>query len=420
MSYIFLPFAVFLQNMNTTNGRDDTINRPLSQAQQRSIIKFTMKQISILYLDPNRANGRRIAETLRAAGSYRVAKLVSLEELERELASSRGDLLLSEYGAAGPIGLGLLDLVQFRQPHLPVVLIFSLDQEQLVDEALQRGAAGYVLKTAAYLKRLPLIIQTILENEERKQERQRVERERAAVVEQMTAAQKRLHTLSQRLLEVQETERRSLARELHDQIGQALTAVKINLQATQRATDPATGARLAESVTIVERALQKVRNLSLELRPSLLDDLGLVSALRWYVDRQAQLGGFSAHFSAGSLSAQLAPHLETICFRVAQEALTNVIRHAGAGTVTVALSQQNRELELVIADDGCGFDLAVAREAAAYGTNLGLIGMEERAALGNGRLQIESAPGRGTTVRLILPLRRAGAADVSGKERPAS
>jgi signal transduction histidine kinase len=379
-----------------------------------------MKQITILYLDTNRANGRLIAETVRGAGPLRVVTMTSLEELERELATARSDLLLSEYGAAGPIGLGLLDLVQFRRPHLPVVLILPLESEELVEEVLDRGAAGYLLKTAGYLKRLPLTIRTILENEERKQERRRVEKERAQAIEQMTAAQMRLHTLSQRLLEAQETERRSLARELHDQIGQALTAVKINLQATQRATDAATGARLAESVTIVERALQKVRNLSLELRPSLLDDLGLVSALRWYVDRQAQLGGFTAHFTAGRLSPQPAPHLETICFRVAQEALTNVVRHAQAGTVTIELDQQDSELELVIVDDGRGFDLVAAREAAAYGTSLGLIGMEERATLGNGRLQLESAPGQGTTVRLLLPLRPTTVApNESAKEQPA-
>jgi signal transduction histidine kinase len=370
------------------------------------------KQITILYLDQARSNGRLVEDALKRAGSFRVVTVASLEALEAELAHAGHQLLLSEYGAAGPIGLGLVDLVQFRRPDLPVVLIFRLEDEALVDGALQRGAAGYMLKTAAYLKRLPLTIHSILENEQR-------ERERAQVVDQMESAQKRLHTLSQRLLEAQETERRSLARELHDQIGQALTAVKINLQGIQRTTDPATSTRLAESVTIVEKALQIVRNLSLELRPSLLDDLGLVSALRWYVDRQAQRAGFRADFTS-ALNAPPAPHLETICFRVVQEALTNVVRHARARNVTVELRQQGSELELIIGDDGCGFDVAAMREAAARGASLGLIGMEERAALGNGRLQIDSVKGQGTTVRLFLPLLPNAAAHLSAiKGQPA-
>jgi signal transduction histidine kinase len=359
-----------------------------------------MEEITILYLTPLPANGRLVRGAL-ATVPFRVAFASSVAGMEVELATPTYQLLLADYAAAGSLGLGLVDLVQFRRPDLPLVLIFEVDQEELVDQALQRGAAGYVLKTAAYLKRLPLAIRTILQNRRREQEREQA-------VEQMESAQQRLHTLSQRLLEAQETERRSLARELHDQIGQALTAVKINLQATQRGTDPATSARLAESVAIVERALQTVRNMSLELRPSLLDDLGLISALRWYVDRQAQRAGFGAHFS-GAVSTPLAPHLETICFRVAQEALTNVVRHARAKQVTVSVRQEGRELELAITDDGCGFDVAAAYEVTPEGASLGLIGMQERASLGNGRLQIDSAKGQGTTVRLILPLEQEGA-----------
>jgi signal transduction histidine kinase len=355
-----------------------------------------MEEITILYLDRLPANGRLVGERLAAAGPWRVVTVLSVAEMEAKLATSPYQLLLADYATAGSLGLGLVDLVQFRRPDLPLVLIFELEQEELVDQARQRGAAGYVLRTAAYLRHLPWAIRMILQNCRREEAREQA-------LEQMEFAQQRLHTLSQRLLEAQETERRSLARELHDQIGQALTAVKINLQATQRKTDPATSTRLAESVTIVERALQTVRNMSLELRPSLLDDLGLVSALRWYVDRQAQRAGFGAHFS-GAVSTPLAPHLETICFRVAQEALTNVVRHARAKEVTVTVRQEGPEVELVIADDGCGFDVAAAYEVTPEGASLGLIGMQERATLGNGRLQINSIRGQGTTVRLILPL----------------
>ena len=137
---------------------------------------------------------------------------------------------------------------------------------------------------------------------------------------------------------------------------------------------------LSETVASVEHALEQVRNLSLDLRPSLLDDLGLVAALRWYVARQTRLAGFVLHFSADDLGGRLTPALETACFRVAQEALTNVVRHAQAHEVWVALHCQD-ELCLTIRDDGVGFNVAAAQARAAHGGSFGLLGMRERVAL---------------------------------------
>lgn len=223
--------------------------------------------------------------------------------------------------------------------------------------------------------------------------------------------QKRLLTLSRQLLHAHETERRAIARELHDDIGQALTAVKLDLQTAQRAADPAAvRARLDDSIAAVEHALQAVRHLSLDLRPSLLDDLGLAAALRWYIDRQAQRAGFTAEIKIETLPARPAPEIETICFRVAQEALTNIVRHAKARQVSVVLRQNSARLEMIIRDDGSGFDVYEAREQALRGASLGLLSMEERVVLGNGRIEIESAPGQGTAIHVWLPLAEKDAA----------
>jgi PAS domain S-box-containing protein len=227
----------------------------------------------------------------------------------------------------------------------------------------------------------------------------------AQLLEQVRAGRERLQTLSRRLMEVQEVERRHIARELHDEIGQALTVMKINLQAVQRLLDtPALAPYLEESIRTVERTLQQVRNLSLDLRPSLLDDLGLVPALRWYVDRQAQGAGFSAQFAADPLEKRLHPDLEIVCFRIVQEALTNVTRHAQAQRVRVELRQREDELQLIICDDGVGFDVQAALDRAAHGASMGLLGLEERALLVGGQIEIESAPGRGTEIRACFPL----------------
>ncbi|MBI3802081.1 MAG: HAMP domain-containing protein [Deltaproteobacteria bacterium] len=216
-------------------------------------------------------------------------------------------------------------------------------------------------------------------------------------------AEETLQVLSRQLLEAQENERRHIARELHDEIGQALTAIKINLQAAQRTPD-ALVSYLEDTTSIVDRTLQQVRALSLDLRPALLDDLGLGAALRWYGDRQAQRAGFTVQVVVDPLEPRPRPELETACFRVAQEALTNVMRHAQAQHVRVELRQSGTELHLLIRDDGKGFDVQTAQEQAEQGASTGLLGMQERVWLVGGHMTIESAPAQGTEIRVRFPL----------------
>lgn len=231
----------------------------------------------------------------------------------------------------------------------------------------------------------------------------------AQLFEQVRSAHERLHRLSRQLLEVQETERRYVALELHDQIGQNLTAIKLNLQAAQRTTQASPLMSILEQgLATVERALQRVRNLSLDLRPSMLDDLGLVATLRWYVDRLARQTDLTIAFTAEGLETRPAPFLETTCFRVAQEALTNVIRHAQARQVQIELWQQEGGLNLLIRDDGRGFDAAAALKEGMRGNSIGLLGMQERINLAGGRLEIESAHGYGTEIRACFPLTNTG------------
>jgi PAS domain S-box-containing protein len=226
--------------------------------------------------------------------------------------------------------------------------------------------------------------------------------------DQVRASQQRLEQMSKRLVEAQETERRHLARELHDEIGQALTVLKLNLQAMQRLTDDEQLVEpLQDNLETVEHTLQQVRTLSLDLRPSLLDDLGLVPALRWFVDRQGQQADFSANFVADVSSDRFAPEVEIAYFRIVQEALTNVMRHAQAEHVHVELEEEDGHLVLLIHDDGMGFDVTAALEAATHGVSLGLSSMRERAALLGGEIEIDTAPGRGTEIRVAVPLSRA-------------
>ena len=210
----------------------------------------------------------------------------------------------------------------------------------------------------------------------------------------------RLAALSRQLLTTQEAERRSIACELHDEIGQSLTALKLGLvTCREHLATPL----LDESVTIVEHVLKNVRELSLGLRPALLDDLGLAAALRWFVDRQARRVGWVGSVAVEGLDQRIPAAIEIACFRVVQEAVTNVARHAGADRVAVSVRLVDEEIEIVVRDDGKGMDVTNARKGALGGAGLGLLGMEERVSSLGGRLDVTSADGVGTVVRAFIP-----------------
>ena len=212
-------------------------------------------------------------------------------------------------------------------------------------------------------------------------------------------AEEALRGYSRQLILAQEAERQNIARELHDQIGQALTAIRINLETIRNSSNQAeSNALIDEGVTTVDEALQQVRDLSFELRPSLLDDLGLTAALRRYADRYAQRTGIQTKMAIGLESRiRLSRELETACFRIVQEALTNVARHAQAKNVSIDVRTMNGALSLSIKDDGIGFNLHSQADGELLGS-LGLRGMEERAHGVGGKLEINSAPGKGTEV----------------------
>jgi signal transduction histidine kinase len=228
--------------------------------------------------------------------------------------------------------------------------------------------------------------------------------ERHRVEEELHAKREQLQALSRRLIEAQEAERRALARELHDDFGQFLTAVRLHLQAARNANPKDAERSVDDAIHLVDQGIDQVRSLALDLRPSILDDLGLMAALRWLVKRQAQRGGFRVDVAGDVGGERLPAEIETCAFRLVQEALTNVARHASAQKVAIEVETGPRELRLLVRDDGKGFDIAAARARSALGAGLGLVSMQERATLVGGRLEIESRPGAGTTVRAHVPL----------------
>lgn len=228
---------------------------------------------------------------------------------------------------------------------------------------------------------------------------------RVVAEQERQEAMQRLRILSAQLLEVQEQERKRVARELHDEIGQSLTAVKIIVQTAGRKPECLVPcAALQEAVAITDHAIEQVRNLSRRLRPSQLDDLGLVAALRGHADRLARHAELAVHFAADELPKRLDPTVETACFRIAQEALTNILRHAEAREAWLTLARAGDALILTVRDNGKGFNKLAADNAAARGESLGLLSMRERAELAGGHLVMESSPGAGSLLRVSFPL----------------
>ena len=220
-------------------------------------------------------------------------------------------------------------------------------------------------------------------------------------------AQDALQMFSRQLIEAQEDERRRISRELHDQIGQVLTAIKMNLHTVQQVRHVSEiGCYVKDNLEAVDEALRLVRDLSVDLRPPVLDDFGLVTALCWYVDRFTRRTGLEVDviIEMPDRNQRFSREVETACFRIAQEALTNIVRHAQASQLSLQIAKDESGLLLSIKDDGVGFDPQSLQKRAPRAATLGLISMHERAHAAGGTVEINSAASKGTEIRFRLAL----------------
>jgi signal transduction histidine kinase len=355
-------------------------------------------RLRILHLEDDPNDAALAQAALEAAGiACDHTRVETRADFSAALELGGMDVILSDFSLPAFDGLSALEMAKARRPDIPFILVSGILGEERAIDALKCGATDYVLKHR--LTRLVPAVQRALQEFQERGKRLRAE-------VQSREYSRKLQALSRRLVETQETERRNIARELHDEIGQALTVIQLNLKSELRI--PGTGAsrsRLQETLEVVEQLLQRVRDLALDLRPSILDHLGLTPALQWLTNRQVTAAGLKGEFRGAALKHRLDSVIETECFRVAQEALTNVARHADAKNVTVELHAERGQLHLRIRDDGIGFNVTAMREQALHGASLGLLSMEERAALAGGALEFKSLPGHGTEVHARFPMK---------------
>jgi len=228
-----------------------------------------------------------------------------------------------------------------------------------------------------------------------------------AEMAQRQRAEEAHRAVLRRLVAAEETERGRVSRELHDRLGQDLTALKLGLQIVRRqgACPPALRESVGNLENLADSLMRDLHRLAWELRPAALDDFGLELALRRYADEWAALSGVAVDFeSQGVTARRLAREVETALYRIAREALINVVRHANAKRVSILLQRRADQVSLIVEDDGRGFDAATMLGTPASRGKLGLLGIQERATLAGGSAEIESSPGAGTTVFVRMPL----------------
>jgi two-component system sensor histidine kinase UhpB len=214
----------------------------------------------------------------------------------------------------------------------------------------------------------------------------------------------RLETVSRQLISVQEEERRALARELHDQIGQQLAGLKLNLEAL-RVRHPALKVerRFTDSLELIDQTMAQIGDTALDLRPAMLDDLGLAAALRSYARRQQERSGCAVTVH-GAMEQRLPDHVETAAFRIVQEAVRNAIRHGRATHVSVSIALDADGLAVNVSDDGIGFNQVATPTSDSHPGGTGLLNMRERAELLGGIFELRSSIGAGTSIRACLPV----------------
>ncbi len=314
------------------------------------------------------------------------------------------------------IGLGTVfwlcdaavDVWLFEQQRHFLAEVFTSEPEEVRLRLVVWGLFAFI---GYYGQRLITALQTARDElQQRVQERtQELEATNIALSEEIAERKQTeaaLKTMSRTVQASQEEERQRIARELHDEVGQTLTMIKLNLQLVQdKVPEAETDAHLQEGLVLTDQTLEKVRDVALDLRPSMLDDLGLVPTLRWYADRHAQSSGVTLTFqSDGVADHAIPPDIATACFRIVQEALTNIARHARAHQVRIELGIHADGLHCTIQDDGVGFNVTHAREAAIQGSSIGVLSMQERAELAGGSLNIVSALQEGSAVCARFPL----------------
>jgi signal transduction histidine kinase len=348
--------------------------------------------LSILHLEDSLADHELTALILRRSGLHcHLHQVDSLADFQRLTDTQAFDIILADYRLPGFTALDAWTHVAQKPQHPPFVLLSGAIGEAAAVDAIRLGIADYLLKDD--LQRLPHVIARALEVHDARKAREQA-------VAQLQASERRLAELTEHLQTSIEQERASIAREIHDDIGGALTAVRFDVAWIGRhSTDPAMREHAASAAEMLQHAIEASQRIMMNLRPPILEQ-GLVAAVQWLAAGFERRSGIPAPVVTSSETIHAPPDIQLAAYRTAQEALTNISKHAHPGTVRIDLSDKEGVLTLEVTDDGRGIDPQMLDKPKAFG----LKGLHERARTVGGWLDISSRPGQGTSVILSIPL----------------
>jgi signal transduction histidine kinase len=346
---------------------------------------------------------------LESLGYETAGMAVSGEKALDMIAACRPDLVLMDIALqGGRDGIETAADIR-RRHHLPVIFITALGDVPTLQRAKLTEPFGYLFKPFEQ-REIRAAIEMALYKHAMEESLRESEAKLRRSEANYRATGEQLQNLTRHLQDVGETERTRLAHELHDELGQTLTAMKMDVAwilSKLPEDQSALRARAVDLAKLAAHTLKAVRRLSQEMRPGVLDDLGLSAALEWQAAEFADRTGILCRVSAAVDEARLTKHQVTALFRIVQESLTNASRHAEATEIHIHLEQSDNAVTLRVIDNGRG----IRDEEVKGGRSLGLLGMHERAAAAGGSTTIEGAPGRGTTVTVTIP-------SPSGEDRP--
>jgi signal transduction histidine kinase len=403
----FLQVVEIVRRVHTQHAASRTAAAP--KPTRTSPFRVLLVEASVTVAKPIRDYLTRHAPNI---GLEVAASATDFSEFLRDGAPA--DAVIVGPSPSGGKPLDIVRQLRSEASRAAVLLLSARSDGETAVAAFKLGAQDYILQNQEYLPELLFSLGNLLRRGDIEQQNARLSREleqlNRTLEAQVIARTAELQALSSRLLSIQEDERRAIARELHDQVGQMLTGLKFQLEAASGQTRPATQDKLSEAITTATGLMQHVRELTQLYRPRVLDDLGLQPALEWHAKQFQRQTGVAVALDLSLPPDRLPTELETVVFRITQEALTNVARHSGCKNASVTVTHDAESLIVEISDRGCGFDLTpvLARRDA-----VGLAGLRERVSLASGKLELTSRPGQGTRLNAVFPLPVPAAATVA-------